>query len=1072
MKQLLSTTFLFFSLISFLQAQQKVQTIIQQGHGESVKAVALSTNGKYLLSASRDQTIKLWDVQSAHEIRTFSGHTHTVNSIDFAANDKHFASGSADKTAKVWELATGKQVWSSPEWKQYVTTVALHPTRPWVAVGGYDLNVKVWDWKKDVVIAEFKVNPDRGTGYGVHVDFSPDGNWLAIGQDNRLVQVYATHDWEEQWTFQPSEGRCGGCGTLVAFSPDSKFLLRANRRAGLVEFDVITGKQTVQFKQTIKDLGGINYHSDGKSIALTTEDSLFIYNRKGQLVSAHQPSKTSLNDGVFVGETEVILAEDDGFILRYDIGTSTPSGEFAGTLNKRDFGGLAHDLSNYWEHNIAKHIKYKNEQLLIDNKWLLRGKMGTKGVLWNLGSGRPTHELVGHKKGVICFDYDQSTNYIFTGSGDGEIIRWDAKSGKELMRYTAHRAPVFDVVVSHNHKWLASTSWDGYIIVWDIETGKKVNLLYFDKVSGYELAFSLNDEYLLIGFLDKTLQLWDIASETKVKDFIGHTEIVTSIAVLDDEHFMSTAKDGRAFKWHMGYGLKKAKIEHPAGAIHAQLWLNNKQQVITAGGDKMIRLWNSNLTQVERTFIGHQNEVTALTLSADAKRLYSLDIDGVTKVWDLASGKEIYEFIQVSRSDWIIKSPRGFFNGTPSAMKLVHFVKGLKSYSLDQFFEIFYQPKAISDLLSLGKIKHRGEIEELMAKVNPPEVKLAILSNAEETEAHLYLKIMGKDVTSIQIQHNGKRLPITMEQLTELSKSDSSVSYKTLLPLVGGHNEFSCRAMNKNEIESPLTRVSISSKSTTLGTDCHIVAIGIDQYKNSALNLNYATNDAQAFTDSMKKFSQGIYRDIYTYTLYDEQANKANIEQLLDSLAGKITINDVFIFYYAGHGSMTNGHFYFITHETTQLYADEKRMTRYAISEEEMMKKFQQIKALKQVAVMDACHSGGAVEKLAHRGALQEKAIAQLSRSSGIHVLAAAGSEQFATEYDSLGHGLFTYCLLEALSGKADGAPADKKVTLFEIKSFLHDQVPSISMELKGSAQYPFTFSRGHDFPIVIEQKE
>jgi uncharacterized caspase-like protein len=117
---------------------------------------------------------------------------------------------------------------------------------------------------------------------------------------------------------------------------------------------------------------------------------------------------------------------------------------------------------------------------------------------------------------------------------------------------------------------------------------------------------------------------------------------------------------------------------------------------------------------------------------------------------------------------------------------------------------------------------------------------------------------------------------------------------------------------------------------------------------------------------------------------------------------------------------------------------------------------------------MDACHSGGAVEKLAQRGAAREKAIAQLSRSSGVHVLASAGSEQYATEYEDLGHGLFTYCLLQALSGMADGAPKDEKVTLFEIKSYLHDQVPSKSMELKGSAQYPFTFSRGHDFPLVI----
>ena len=117
---------------------------------------------------------------------------------------------------------------------------------------------------------------------------------------------------------------------------------------------------------------------------------------------------------------------------------------------------------------------------------------------------------------------------------------------------------------------------------------------------------------------------------------------------------------------------------------------------------------------------------------------------------------------------------------------------------------------------------------------------------------------------------------------------------------------------------------------------------------------------------------------------------------------------------------------------------------------------------------MDACQSGGSVEVLAQRGAPEEKAIAQLSRSSGIHVMAAAGSEQYATEFESLGHGLFTYALLKGLSGDADGAPKDGKVTIYELKSYLDDQVPELSILYKGTPQYPHTFSRGQDFPIVI----
>jgi uncharacterized caspase-like protein len=86
--------------------------------------------------------------------------------------------------------------------------------------------------------------------------------------------------------------------------------------------------------------------------------------------------------------------------------------------------------------------------------------------------------------------------------------------------------------------------------------------------------------------------------------------------------------------------------------------------------------------------------------------------------------------------------------------------------------------------------------------------------------------------------------------------------------------------------------------------------------------------------------------------------------------------------------------------------------------------------------------------------------------------MASAGSEQFATEFAELGHGLFTYVLIQALQGQADGAPHDGKVTIYELKSYLDDQVPEMTRKLKGKPQYPYTFSRGQDFPIILEEEK
>lgn len=102
--------------------------------------------------------------------------------------------------------------------------------------------------------------------------------------------------------------------------------------------------------------------------------------------------------------------------------------------------------------------------------------------------------------------------------------------------------------------------------------------------------------------------------------------------------------------------------------------------------------------------------------------------------------------------------------------------------------------------------------------------------------------------------------------------------------------------------------------------------------------------------------------------------------------------------------------------------------------------------------------------------ASDEKAIVQLARSSGVVWIASSGTKQYATEFDVLQHGVFTYALLEALNGMADNG--DSKITVNELKLFMEERVPELTKQYGGEAQYPTGYIHGNDFPIsVIEKK-
>jgi WD40 repeat protein len=70
--------------------------------------VAFSPDGKYLASGSRDNTVKLWSVESQKEVTTLLGHSDYVNSVAFSPDGKYLASGSRDETVKLWSIESQK----------------------------------------------------------------------------------------------------------------------------------------------------------------------------------------------------------------------------------------------------------------------------------------------------------------------------------------------------------------------------------------------------------------------------------------------------------------------------------------------------------------------------------------------------------------------------------------------------------------------------------------------------------------------------------------------------------------------------------------------------------------------------------------------------------------------------------------------------------------------------------------------------------------------------------------------------------------------------------------------------
>jgi len=386
---------------------------------------------------------------------------------------------------------------------------------------------------------------------------------------------------------------------------------------------------------------------------------------------------------------------------------------------------------------------------------------------------------------------------------------------------------------------------------------------------------------------------------------------------------------------------------------------------------------------------------------------------------------------------------------------------------LDMVFEKFYTPKLLTVLLQ-GSVGSADDI--LIALNNAPKVKITSPSsgtdlNLKEIEVTVTATSSGDPIREIQLFINNK---LVGGEERGFKVSGDTKTFK--VSLVQGLNRISAKAISEKGYESSLDNLELKYIGQKAISSLYVLAVGVNIYQNSAYNLNYAIADASAIVSKIQSNTGEIFKNTIVNVLYDEKATRGAILAKLNEISNVIQPEDVLIFFYAGHGVIedSNNEFYLALSEVTQLYGKVDMLRAKGISSLELKENFSKIKAQKQLIILDACQSGGAVNTFATRGAAEEKALVQLARSSGVVLLASTGSDQFATEFKELGHGVFTYSVIEGLNGKADSGDKDGKITVKELESYINDNIPILTEKYKGQSQYPRSWSWGQDFPIVI----
>jgi len=114
---------------SSTELRQNPRPHVDGGHLEAITCMALSSDGKHVITGGRDNQLKLWEKATGREIRSFEGHSDAITSVAFSPDNYQVVSGSLDRTLRVWDVRSGAGVRIYTGSESSVTAVAFHPGR-------------------------------------------------------------------------------------------------------------------------------------------------------------------------------------------------------------------------------------------------------------------------------------------------------------------------------------------------------------------------------------------------------------------------------------------------------------------------------------------------------------------------------------------------------------------------------------------------------------------------------------------------------------------------------------------------------------------------------------------------------------------------------------------------------------------------------------------------------------------------------------------------------------------------------------------------------------------------------